>query len=102
MACGAGNLTGCSVRRASRSRMGREGRLARLADGGFTARPRTCRLDRSAWSVILRILDGEQGQDMFRAVRSPAREQAVAPSIEQTTAADGHETRIPGSRVLNH
>jgi hypothetical protein len=75
---------------------------ARLPDGGSAARPRTRRLDGSAWPVILRIPGGEQRKDMFRAIRGPAREQAVPEHIEQAAAAESHETGIPTPLVLNH
>jgi hypothetical protein len=60
------------------------------------------RADCPAWSVVLRILGSEQRQDVFRAVRRPAREQTMARHIEQATPVDGDETWIPTPRVLNH
>jgi len=80
----------------------REGRLARLVDRGFTPRPRTRRLDRTAWPVILRVLGSEQRKDMFGAVRSPAREQVVVSLVKQAATVDSHEAWIPTPRVRNH
>jgi hypothetical protein len=82
--------------------MRRKGRLACLVDRGFTPGPRTRRLDRTTWPVILRVRGSEQRKDMFGAVRSPTREQAVVSLVKQATAVDNHETWIPTPRVLSH
>jgi hypothetical protein len=97
-----GNLTRRRVSRAARRGVSREGCLPRFADGGFTARPRTSRLDRAAGPVILGTLGGEQRQDMLGAVGSPACEQAVVGRVQEAAPMGGHETWIPRPCVLGH
>jgi hypothetical protein len=102
MARRAGNFSGGSIRHASRSRMGSEGRFPSLGHGCFAARPSPCRFDCPSRSVILRILGGEQRKNMFGAVRRPAREQAVARHVKQAAAMGSYETWIPSTHILSH
>jgi hypothetical protein len=100
MARGPRRRSGCQIRGLTRGRVRLNRGFPRGAHADLATRPRTRRLDRPLWPIILGCALGKERQDVLGARGCPFCQQMVARQVEQTAAMDRYETWISRHDIL--